>query len=425
MNPRLKLIHALSGRLPFYYGWVVLFAVAAASFSRQGPAVATLSIFIEPMTTEFGWSRTEISGAVSMGGLLGAVAAPFLGPFLDRNGARAVLVIAILTTGIPLLCISWVTSLPMFYLLYCIARMNFTGPYDLGIYGSIINWFKRRRALATSITTMSLMSGLVAMPLIAHFAMQDVGWRGAWISVGLTVLIVGFFPVWLFLVRRPEDLGMEIDGAPTAPDARPVETASRAPMDEPAFTRAQAIRTPAFWLLSAFTALVYPIQAGFSLHQAPALIEKGLDPTIAATAVSAFSLVCAIAGFCYGFWPKRIPLRFALVVVGLLLSATTFMMNASDTIWAAYMVAGLFGLGIGGLLTILPIAWADYFGRASFGAIRGVALTVQVLAQATGPMIAGILHDWTGDYRTSMITFGVLGLTAALAALFAKPPRRA
>ena len=69
---RLRFIHALSGRLPFYYGWIVLAAVCAASFSRQGPAVATLSIFIEPMTSEFGWSRTEISGAVSLGGILGA-----------------------------------------------------------------------------------------------------------------------------------------------------------------------------------------------------------------------------------------------------------------------------------------------------------------------------------------------------------------
>lgn len=136
---RLRFIHALSGRLPFYYGWIVLAAVCAASFSRQGPAVATLSIFIEPMTSEFGWSRTEISGAVSLGGILGAVAAPLIGPFLDKNGARTILCFAVLTTGIPLLLISTVNALPLFYVFYCFARMNFTGPYDIGIYLSLIH----------------------------------------------------------------------------------------------------------------------------------------------------------------------------------------------------------------------------------------------------------------------------------------------
>ena len=62
------------------------------------------------------------------------------------------------------------------------------------------------------------------------------------------------------------------------------------------------------------------------------------------------------------------------------------------------VAAGCFGVGIGGILTVLPLAWADYFGRASFGAIRGVALTMQVTAQASGPLLSGVLRDLTGTY---------------------------
>ena len=58
--------------------------------------------------------------------------------------------------------------------------------------------------------------------------------------------------------------------------------------------------------------------------------------------------------------------------------------------------AGLFGLGIGGVMTLLPMAWADYFGRESYGAIRGVALSLQVLAQAAGPLASGLLRDASG-----------------------------
>ena len=422
---RRRLIEALAARLPFTYGWVILACVCAAGFTRPGSAVATLSIFVEPMTREFGWSHIEISAAVSLGGILGALVAPAIGAFLDRNGARAVLCFAVLFTGIPLLLLSFTQSLAFFYVFYCTARMSFSGPFDLGIYGSIVNWFARRRAFATSIATLAQMSGLVAMPLIAHFVMQASDWRTAWVAIGVSVLLIGFVPVWLLHVRRAEDLGQRLDGERVS-HAAAAEAGSAAPAyaPEPAYTRRQALGTPAFWLLSLFTLLVYPVQAGISLHQAPLLIERGLDATVAATAVSTFALLSAIAGFAYGFWPRRVPLRFALALVGLTLAVSCVLMNTVQAAPMAYGAAALFGLGIGGLLTTLPIAWADYFGRQSYGAIRGVALTVQVIAQAAGPVLSGALRDATGSYALSLVTFATLAFAGAAAALFAAPPAR-
>src|ERR1044071_6459213 len=93
----------LSRRLPVFYGWVVLACLCCAGFARQGPAVATLSIFVEPLAREFGWSRTAISGAVSLGGVLAALVSPLIGPLLDRHGARLTLSLAVLTNGVALL----------------------------------------------------------------------------------------------------------------------------------------------------------------------------------------------------------------------------------------------------------------------------------------------------------------------------------
>jgi sugar phosphate permease len=419
MNVRRRLVEALAARLPFYYGWVILACVCAAGFSRTGSAVATLSIFIDPMTREFGWSHTEISAAVSLGGVLGALVSPALGPFLDRNGARAVLGLAVLLTGIPLLLLSFTQSLAWFFVFYCTARMAFSGPYDLGIHGSIVNWFVRRRAFATSVATLVTMSGLVSMPLIAHFVMQASDWRAAWVAIGATVLVAGFVPTWVLHVRRPEDIGLRPDGE----RARPRAGGGAASAAEPEFSRGEALGTPAFWLLSLFTLLVFPVQAGISLHQAPLLIERGLDAAVAAAAVSTFALLSAVAGFACGFWPRRVPLRFALALVGLTLSASCVLMANVQSAALAYGAAALFGLGIGGLLTTLPIAWADYFGRSSYGAIRGVALTIQVAGQALGPVLSGALRDWTGSYSASLATFAVLAFAGSGAALFAAAPR--
>src|SRR6185295_18843476 len=146
--PALPLL--LSTRLPVFYGWVVLACLCCAGFARQGPAVATLSVFVEPLTREFGWSRTALSAAVSLGGLLAAVAAPLIGPVLDRRGSRLVLCAAVLVNGIALMLLSLTPSLLVFYLLFCVARMNWAAPFELELYGALNNWFVRRRAFASS-----------------------------------------------------------------------------------------------------------------------------------------------------------------------------------------------------------------------------------------------------------------------------------
>ncbi len=415
-----QLARGLSERLPFFYGWFVLFAVCCAGFSRQGPAVATLSIFVEPMTSEFGWSRTAISGAVSLGGILAAVLSPMLGPLLDRHGAWAMLTGAVILTAFATAALAFTPSLIYFYVAFCIGRTCFASPYELGIYGAVNNWFLSYRAIATALANLSMMAGLVAMPLIAQYAISNAGWREGWLAVGTTVLIVGLAPVWLFVVRRPEDIGLLPDGVSRRPGAK--HQADKQQIIEPTYTRAEAMRTPAFWLLVVFTALVYPVQAGVSLHQAPFLIERGIAPTTAAFVVSTFSLFSGIAGLLFGMLVRRIGVRIALVVTAAFLVAAVYLMEALTTDWEAYLSAALFGFGIGGMLTVLPIVWADFFGRKSYGAIRGVALSVQVIAQASGPLISGVLRDWTGDYSLSLQVFAGFGAAAFIVALFARKP---
>jgi len=407
----------LTRRLPFFYGWVILGCVCCAGFSRQGGAVSTLTIFVEPMTRQFGWSRTAISGAVSLGGLLAALSAPALGRLLDRQGARAVLCWAILLTGLANVGLSAAGSLLTFYALFCIARMNFAGPFDLGIYGAVNNWFVARRSLTTAIATLAQMLGLVVLPLIAQFGIALGGWRAGWLAVGFAVLAVGLVPTWFLLVGAPEEIGLVPDRHITPAGG------STALPPEPSFTRAEALRTPAFWLLTLFTLLAYPVQAGVSLHQAPFLIERGLSPVIAASVVSMFSLMSSAASLAFGFFPRSLPVRYALALIALLQCAGVLVLLGVHAPVRAYLGAVAYGAGIGGLMTMLPIAWANYYGRRSYGAIRGLALTGQVLAQAAGPLLSGVLRDRTGSYDLSLECFAAISALAVLAALAAWPPQ--
>ena len=419
--PETTLAQRLVVRLPFHYGWVILGCVCCACLSRAGPAVATLSMFVTPMTTELGWSRTAIAGAVSLGGVLAAIISPLVGSYLDRHGARLVLGLAVLATGATLMLLSTIGSIIAFYLLYCTARMCWAGPYDLGIHGSLNNWFVSRRAAVASLSSFTQTLGITLMPLLAYALIESSGWRTGWLVIGALVLAIGFLPSALFLVRRPEDVGLAPDlGRPAEATATPDKSPTVA--REPTYTRAEALRTAAFWALALFTVLVYPIQAGLSLHQAAHLIERGISPQSAATAVSLFSLTSALTGLSYGVLRRWVPLKVSLVLAGLLLAASALAMLQITSLPGAIGAAVLFGLGIGGVHVVLPVAWADTFGRRSFGAIRGVALSIQVAAQAAGPLLSGIFRDLTGDYRLSLTLFAALGTAAALAALVVRPP---
>jgi sugar phosphate permease len=408
----------LAARLPFFYGWIVLGCLCCAGFARQGGATTTFSVFVAPLTGEFGWSRTAISGAASLGGLLAALVAPLIGPLVDRHGSRATLSIAVLGTGIATLLLSRTRSLAAFYLLFCVARLNWAGPFELGIYGALNNWFVVRRRLATSIATVAQMSGLVALPLVAQLAMAGHDWRAGWVAIGVSVLLVGFIPNWLFLVRRPEDIGLVPDRAMARAPGR-----LAAASDEVWFSRREALRTPAFWLLLAYTVLVYPVQAGVSLHQAANLVEHAIAPTVAASIVGLFSLMSGIASALCGLLPRRLPVRYPLALSAALMGAGCLAMIGIASAAAGAGAAALFGLGVGAMLTLLPIAWADYFGRANYASIRSLALSAQVVAQAAGPLLSGALHDLTHGYARSLECFAALSSLGVVAALSARRPR--
>ena len=411
---------SLARRLPFYYGWVVLGVVCCASIARVGPAVATLSVFIGPMTAEFGWSRTELSGAVSLGGILAAITSPMLGSFLDRKGPRTILLMAVLTTGITILLLSQIRNLAAFYLLFCIARMNFAGPFDLGTLGAVVNWFVARRPLALSMSMLAQMAGLTLMPLIAFWAMEHGGWRAGWVAVGATVLAVGFLPTWLLMVGRPEDLGLKPDAA--QPDTG--TTPGKVTEPEPTFTRSEALATPTFWLLAIFTILVWPVQAGVSLHQAVHFTERGLSPSTAVMGVTLFSAASGICALLLGLGLRRIGVRAGLVLSACGMAVGTALIGSVSSHSDVLLAAGIFGASLGGLQTCLPVAWADYFGRRNFGAIGGVALTIQVTAQAIGPLLSGVLRDWTGSYVASHATFTSFAGLAILVALLIRAPKQ-
>ena len=424
----------LANSLPFYYGWVIVASTVSVSLStRTVMAVAALSVFVVPMTEDLGWSRGLFSGAVSLGGLCAVVAAPLVGKWLDRYGSGLMLSVASVLTGALALGLSMVGNPAAFYALYVPGRMIFSGPLELGIPTAISNWFIRRRPLGLAADAVAKGTGLTIMPLLAQFIITGWDWRTAWLTLGILTLAMGVIPPFLFMARRPEDMGLEPDPAPREPiedgsgiaesESLSPATVSGTNVAESSFTVRQAFHTRAFWLLAAFTAAGYMVQGGVSLHQVAHYINQGLPASSAALAASTFAFAQIVSSMFWASLGRRVPVRFLLSAAAVVVAAAAFGTSLSASLPTELLSAAAVGFGVGGLHLLVRLAWADYYGREHLGTIRGYTMSAQVGGQAAGPVLAGFMFDATGSYQLPLLVFTGAATLAGILALFATPPK--
>ena len=423
---RTRLAHAL----PFYYGWVIAGNGVALSLStRTVMAVATLSVFVVPMTQSMGWSVGMFSGAVSLGGLVAVFISPIVGRWLDRYGAGVILGMGSLATGVLAIGLAFVTHPLAFYFLYVPGRMIFSGPMEIGLPTAISNWFIRRRPLGLAVDAVAKGAGLAIVPWAMQLIITGYDWRTAWVTLGILTLALGVVPSLLLLARRPEDMGLEPDPAPAREDPANLDagatqgSSNSGSFPETNFTVGQALRTRAFWILAIFSGAGMMVQAGVSLHQVSHYINQGVDPRFAAMSASTFALAQMPASLFWAALARRVPIRFLMMTAAFVVALAAAGTVVSDWVLPEIISAAGVGFGVGGLHLLIRLVWADYYGRQNLGTIRGLTMSVQVGGQALGPVIAGFLFDYFDSYRIPFTFFAVAVFLAGILALAAKPPQ--
>ena len=418
----------MAQRLPFYYGWVILAVASVPSFgARPVMAVATLSVFVVPMTDEFGWSRAQFSGAVSLGALFGLLVSPFAGRLIDRYGSGVLLSASSAVVGLCAIGLSLTSPIWSFYALYVPGRAVFSSPLELGTSTAVSNWFIRRRPMGLAYMGVIQGIGLTIFPVIAQVLIDGWGWRTAWLAVGIFTLSTGIIPMLLLMARRPEDMGLEAD---PEKDHRTVPTSDVAAAGAPPsasntesnYTVRQALATRAFWLLAIFSVFGFVVQAGISLHQVPHYIGQGVPTHLAALTASTFAFGQVPGGVFWSFWARRVPLRVLLSVAAATMSVGAIGTGFSSSLSTGIPMGFLLGVGVGGIHLLLRLTWADYYGRLHLGSIRGLTLPAQIGGQAIGPIIAGFMYDSTGGYETPFTAFGIIVAFAAVMVLTATAP---
>ena len=406
----------------FFLGWTVVVVGALAAFAEVAFYNPVLGVFIPEFEREFGWSRTEISGAVTLGSLTGAGLALFAGPLIDRYGGRVFVAGGGLLLVIGLVLLSQMETEWQFFLIYAVGRGAASGVISLAVGVTVSKWFIRRRGLAVGITTLGTRAGFALMPIGTQLIIDAEGWRTAALALAGLVAVCGILPAAWWLHPRPERFDLAPDGVA---GATPASRSARAALPEVDWTRGEALRTRAFWLVTAAVGLQSWAGGAINLHQIPHLVDRGLSPQTAALVISLVAVFAGAGALLEGALDLRIGARWTMAVglCGSALGMVVLMSTSSVTMGAAFAVT--YGTSFGLMVASSQIVFAEYFGREALGAIRGTAAPVQMGLNAVGPLVAGAAFDLTGSYLAAFIPFTGGYLVAALCLSLAKKPRLA
>lgn len=408
-----------------YYGWAIVAVAFLVNMGHGAMVNPVLSLFIKPLEDEFGWSRGAISASISGAGVLMTLSMLVVGPVIDRFGARVLVVIGSVIGAICLVALSQVSELWQFAFLFMVGRGSMVGSGNVAMGVAVSKWFVRLRGRAIGITDMGHRIGQAVLPLLALATITSLGWRSAFVVLAAPMLVMSAMPALFFLRRSPEDIGLEPDGRSGRGSLlrRNPEASAGVAEPEVSFTLRQAMRTRAFWILTMVTASLPAITGSLNLHLFPYLTDQGISADLAVYSVAIFASMAGIGSIFWGILAERLHVRWCIVLCFSGVAASIGFLLIVHNALLAYGYAVFHGIMVGGTFTLLAIAWANYFGRKSLGAIRGITAPVQAAMSAAGPTFAGVVFDVTGAYTFAFTVFLGLSTFIALSMILAPQPR--
>lgn len=402
-----------------FYGWVIVGAAFVSHLLSYGVVTVAFGVFFPFMAAALNLSRGLLATTGVTTRLAAAVLAPLIGPLIDRRGPRLVMAVGVISLGAGAATLALADNVGHVFLGYgVLMSIGLVSLGELTADSTVARWFIRRRGRALAWATMGMSVAGIVLPIPLALVIGRFGWRMAWISLAIAILVLGCAAT-VAMRHRPEDSGLVPDGDVPPPIGE--QTRGRG-TGEVSLTAREAVRTAAFWLLVLSTNLAALALTGANLHLFSYLIDKGLSAGAAAGLLTYLYVMQGVSKPLWGFIAERVHVRYCIGMCYFGGAIGLVLLVRSASLEALLVFATVYGLTRGAQVFVTSLAWADYFGRAAQGAIRGVATPFRLTASTLGPVLGGFLYDGTGNYVLPFSLFAGAFALAGLVALAAKPP---
>jgi MFS family permease len=377
--------------------WIAGASLTAQLVGSGAINVFAFAVFLKPVANDLGVGRGVLSSALLMSTLMTAVGCLGFGALFDRIRIRTTLLLAVTLYAVSVGALSLLRpSLAIIYALFGLSGFFGSGQTPLGYSKLIAQWFDRDRGLAMGIIQAGVGLGGIFVAQLARFLIGTFGWREAYIGMGITIFVVAFFPVAMFL-REPDSV--------LATAKAPAEATGKSSIAVGP-TAGDVLRTSwQFWLLAIAFFLVVVTANGPLIHAVALLTDRGISMQRATAALSAAGLAMILgrmlAGYCldkfFGPYVAVASVVGAMIGLGLLISPGRGLIPIAGTV--------LCGLGMGAEGDIVPYFVSRYFGLRAFGQIYGYLFAVFMVGVGVGPSLLGFSFDRWHSYAPMFLFF--------------------
>ena len=388
--------------------WLVLLGCfIGMSLAMPAILMQPMGLFLKSMTAEFGWSRTEFSSVIAIAALCNAIVLPIAGFLVDRFGARR-----IITIGTVLGCSSYAAlSLADSYGVFIAIMVVAVATGNLASYPAFMSlaqrWFDQRLGFALAITSTGLAVGVAGASFVITRTIEFQGWRAAFLTVGVTALLIGLANA-LFLVRD--------NAAPKGGESPPNE----AVVAGTGATLGDALRSGDFWLYTASFAFVIFAVVACNVHLPALLSDRGAVPAQIASVLALVSAGSLFGRLFTGIMLDRYSVR-SVAGVFLLGQVVGFFLLQNGLLWVL-PASFLLGAVQGAEIDVMGYVLARRFGREAYARIFGTCFGITLVGAIVGPLAMGSIFDRTGSYDLGLVllpafpvaAFGLLWLASLI-----------
>lgn len=410
----------LAQKLPFYYGWVMLPIAMLAAIATSPGQTYGVSIFNESIRTALGLSHSQLTGAYMVGTLLAALPQSYIGSLTDRFGIRRVMFVVVVLFGLACMFLAQVQTYILLFVGFFLIRLLGQGALSLMASNTLAMWFQVRLGTVAGIMNIGVAGAIALTPPLFLLLINQLGWRGAYVALGILVWVV-MLPLILFLYRnRPGDVGQKLDGR-SAKEAKQTSTDTT---DTISFSLKEAMRTHSYWIMLAVAAAFSLIITAVFFNIVPIFTDHGLTAANAAATYTTVAVALATMQLIGGVLADRFQLNWltTLCIISIVIGLS--LLNQAESVMVAQLYALFIGLGQGLFGAVMNTVWVRYFGRAHLGSIRGSVTMAMVASSSVGPFIMGMTYDLLNSYELSLNLFIGLLIPLAFAALWATPPKK-
>jgi MFS family permease len=386
-----------------FYGWYVVAGAFAVTFIGFGSAY-TFSAFVAPLERDFDASRGAVSLVFSLAGFLYFAFGIISGPLADRYGARLLTLVGMILIGIGLALAGIARSLTEVYVAYGLGVGLGVGCAYVPALGAVQRWFVRRRGFASGLAVSGIGVGTLAMPALAAFLIDVLGWRTAYLVLGAIAAGIGGAAACL-IVSDPGERKLGPDGDPPAADE---QAGQRSGM-----SLRQAVRSPRFLgLYVACLICSFGVFVPF-VHLVPYATGHGVPQSAAVLLLGVVGIGSAAGRFLLGGLADRMSRALSLMLMFAGMALAMVLWAASTSFGQLAGFAAVYGVFYGGWVAVLPALVMDYFGGRNVSGIIGILCTSVAIGTLIGPSAAGYAFDLVDSYTVPILLSAGANILAA------------